>query len=51
MEKEILEILEELTSICKNMADKLYDKSNFDDTMFNIYSVSSGKIYDRILKL
>lgn len=51
MNEEVLDILEELTDICKNMADKLYEKSNYNDVEFDIFSESLEKISDKISKL
>ena len=40
MDKEILDVLEELTDICRDMADELYEKSNCDDVRFHMLSNS-----------
>jgi len=51
MDKEILNILEELTDICKDMANELYEKSGYTDTSFDIFSNSLKKVSDKIEKL
>lgn len=51
MKEEVLDILEELTDICKNMTDKLYEKSNYNDVEFFTFSKSLEKIFDRISNL
>lgn len=51
MKKEILDILEGITDICRNMAYELYRKSDYEDVEFNIYSESLEKISDKISKL
>ena len=51
VKKEILDILEGITDICRDMAYKLYRKSDCEDVEFNIYSESLEKISDKISKL
>jgi predicted translin family RNA/ssDNA-binding protein len=51
MDKEILEVLEELTDICRDMAYELYEKSNYNDVRFHIFSNSLKKVSDKISKL
>lgn len=48
---DILDILEELTDICKNMADNLYEKSNYEDIEFFTFSKSFLEIFNRISNL
>ena len=51
MKKEILDILEGITDICRDMAYKLYQKSNYEDVEFFAFSKSLEKIFDRISNL
>jgi predicted translin family RNA/ssDNA-binding protein len=51
MDKEILGVLEDLTDICKGMADELYRKSGYTDASFNVFSNSLKEVSDRIEKL
>jgi len=48
---DILDILEELTDTCKNMADNLYEKSNYEDIEFFSFSKSFLEIFNRISNL
>ena len=48
---EVLNILEDLTNICKNIADEIYEKSNYEDVEFFTFSKSCLEILSKISNL
>lgn len=51
MKKEILDILEGITDICRDMAYELYRKNDYEDVEFYTFSESLKEISDKISKL